>query len=184
MINLFLPYRFVSFETSLTADEAAKLLAAEVSSTGFFSVRFFGLFSKEKQKRFEGSVSSRGFTINRAVYYFDYFFPVLFGNFRATAAGTRVNVRMTLHPAVFALIAALGFLWCLFSGLLFLPDTSSFSSFMLSIQIGLAPIFAKFSAFQLNTNYWIALAAFYFLLMFFFWLEVYLADRFINKIKQ
>jgi len=90
-----IPYKRLIIHTSLTADDAARILAKVVTPRPWYY-----LFWNRPTPGFEGHVSRNGFNINRAIGYRNSFLPVLHGRFRFSANGTAVDVRMVMHPTV------------------------------------------------------------------------------------
>ena len=102
----FVPYEHFTIDTSLPFDEAVDRIAQRVEPKRFFR----NPFSRE-HKEFEGSVTPQDFKISRIIHYRNSFLPIINGQFVKTPLGTRLIVRMTLHPFVIAfLILWLGLL--------------------------------------------------------------------------
>ena len=102
-----IPYKSININTSLTVDEAVQLVSEAIA----LPRSFFQGWGKAARE-FEGTVSTSGFTISRAIRYRNSFLPILFGKFVPSAQGVRVEVRMTLHP----LVIAFAVLWFTFVG--------------------------------------------------------------------
>jgi len=98
-----IPYKHISINTSLTLEEAVRLVAKSISPPR----PWFQPFG-ERGIAFDGAVSAQGFTVKRTVHYQNAFLPFVHGRFIPTNEGVRVNVHMTMHP----LIAAFALVWC------------------------------------------------------------------------
>ena len=89
-----IPYEQWAIDTSLSREEAARRLAERVQRR-----------VRDRSRRgtvgaYEGSVSDRGFNINRIVRYEHAFVPVVRGKFRVHGNKLRVEVLATLHTAL------------------------------------------------------------------------------------
>ena len=94
MISLF-PYHQLTIQTRLPLKEAKARLERLVLPKRSFSDRFWG-----RGSGFEGVVTQNGFTLVRQINYRNSFRPTLYGRFEDTPTGTRVRVRMVMHPLV------------------------------------------------------------------------------------
>jgi len=106
MIRL-IPYESFSIDTTLTTDEVVRLVSGAIAQP-----RSWPRTWRKADREFEGSVSSSGFTISRAIRYRNSFLPYLYGKFVQTPHGVRVVVRMMIHP----LVIAFSLVWCGFVG--------------------------------------------------------------------
>lgn len=92
-----IPYKYFVIYTNLSDEKAGKLVAENITQPrSLFQARIPG-------KRFEGSVASDGFTINRIISYRNSFLPTLNGRFKPFKKGTRVNIYITWHPIILVL---------------------------------------------------------------------------------
>ena len=107
-----IPFKSLTFDTSLSTDEAAQLVSEAIAPR-----RSWLQYWREADKEFEGSVSEGGFTVSRAIRNRNSFLPYLYGKFVPTTDGVRVVVRMTLHP----LVILFAIVWCTMIGSFMLP---------------------------------------------------------------
>ena len=89
-----IPYKHFEIYTNLSAENAAYLIADNISAP---SSSIFGVHSK---RGFEGSVSRDGFTINRIHHGRNSFLSVVNGRFKSINKGTKIDFYITLHPIV------------------------------------------------------------------------------------
>ncbi|HEX8494010.1 MAG TPA: hypothetical protein VF658_14285 [Pyrinomonadaceae bacterium] len=95
----FVPYEHFTIDTSLPFDKAVDRIAQLIEPKRSFR----NPFSRE-HKEFEGSVTPQDFKISRIIHYRNSFLPIINGQFVKTPLGTRLTVRMTLHPFVIAFL--------------------------------------------------------------------------------
>ncbi len=65
----------------------------------------FGLFSLGQHKPYQGEVSPNRFKISRVIYYRNSFLPIIKGELKADLGGTRLDIKMSLHPFVIVFMA-------------------------------------------------------------------------------
>ena len=106
----FVPYEHFAIDTSLPFDEAVDRIAGLVEPKRVFRWPF-----SRQHKEFEGEVTPQDFKISRIIHYRNSFLPIINGQFVRTPLGTRLIVRMTLHPFVMAFMI----LWMGLLGLAF-----------------------------------------------------------------
>ena len=94
MIPLF-PYKQFVIDTAYSPEQLQNLLAQAVMPRRSWAERF-----RPAAKPFEGEVTADGFRISRSINYRNSFLPVITGRFSASDRGTRIEIRMSLHPAV------------------------------------------------------------------------------------
>lgn len=92
-LHQLLPFRRLKFETSLSPNEAAELLAKHVGKRSW-DVRSVRLEASERPYR--GWVSPKKFKILRNLGYRDGWQPVVRGKLKPTGFGTRIRVTMRL----------------------------------------------------------------------------------------
>ncbi len=92
-----IPYKHFVINTNLSSEEAGRLAADNLAPPrSLFQARIYG-------KKFEGSVASDGFTINRIIRYRNSFLPVLNGRFKPHKKGTKIDIYVTWHPIILVL---------------------------------------------------------------------------------
>lgn len=94
----FVPYEHFTVDTALPFNEAVERIAPLVEPKRFFRNPF-----SRRHKEFEGAITAQDFKISRIIHYNNSFRPVIDGQFVRTPSGTRLTVKMTLHPFVIAL---------------------------------------------------------------------------------
>lgn len=108
---MLLPYEKFQIETSLSSIDARKRLESIVvptpSLSKFFWNTFDNMFKKSGADQFTGTVNDQGFQLRRVIHYRNSFLPVVKGKFEQGTVATKVDVKMTLHPAVMVFI----FIW-------------------------------------------------------------------------
>ena len=101
---ILLPYEKFQIDTFLSPIEARKRIESIVVPTPSFGTRFVNslnnMFKKSGADQFIGKIDDQGFRLRRLIYYRNSFLPVVKGRFQQGSAGTKVDVTMTLHPAV------------------------------------------------------------------------------------
>lgn len=100
----YLPYENITYKTRLTEDELFKRLE---DATEPAKIRF-GLFGKGTTKTYEGEINRPSFAIRRIIQYQNSFLPRIKGTIENDFGGTRIHVKMRLHPFVVAFL----FIWC------------------------------------------------------------------------
>jgi len=95
-------FRFVG-EADVPIDKVIARLTPHVAARKWLSW-------KRPDTEFEGSVSQRGFSLNKIISGRDSFNPLIVGRFAALASGTRVTVQMYLHPFVLAFCCFISYL--------------------------------------------------------------------------
>ena len=93
----FVPYEHFTIDTRLPFNEAVDRIARLVEPRQFFRWPF-----SRQHKEFEGTVTAQDFRISRIIHYRNSFLPIIKGQFARTPLGTRLSVKMTLHPLVIA----------------------------------------------------------------------------------
>jgi hypothetical protein len=58
------------------------------------------MFKKSGADQFTGEVNDQGFQLRRAIHYHNSFLPVVKGTFEQGSVHTKIEITMTLHPAV------------------------------------------------------------------------------------
>lgn len=77
------------------------------SAIGSGSKPWFPVWSR-RPNGFEGTVLNDRFNINRAIRYRNSFIPILHDRMSANGSGTRIDVRMIMHPFVIVFLL----IWC------------------------------------------------------------------------
>ncbi len=90
-----IPYRRFELATSLEPGTVATRVAGNLSARRSFWDRITG-----HGRGFEGEVTSERFRFSRIIGYRNSFLPVVRGHIRPDTGGSRVDVTMTIHPAV------------------------------------------------------------------------------------
>lgn len=109
-----LPYDKFEIETFLSPVQARKLIETIIVPKPSFSQAFLNaldnMFKKSGTDQFIGKLDDHGFRLTRVIYYRNSFLPIVKGRFEQGSVGTRLEVSMTLHPAitVFVLIWFIG----------------------------------------------------------------------------
>jgi len=98
-----IPYKRLLIDTPLTPNQAAEILRQAVQARS----PWFPFWSRGTNG-FEGTVLNDRFSINRAIRYRNSFLPILHGRFSANGSGTRIDVRMIMHPIVIVFLL----IWC------------------------------------------------------------------------
>lgn len=93
----FVPYEHFTIDTPLPFNEAVDRIARLVEPRQFFRWPF-----SRNHKEFEGTVTAQDFKISRIIHYRNSFLPIIRGQFVKTPLGTRLTIKMTLHPLVIA----------------------------------------------------------------------------------
>jgi hypothetical protein len=100
MVTLW-PSDRVEIETTLAPEAIVAALSSRIEPRK-------RLRSSSAQAPFQGEIARDGFRITRLIHYRNAFLPVVTGRFRGGPDGTRVNIRLSLRPAVAALLG----IWC------------------------------------------------------------------------
>lgn len=114
----WLPYETWTEQSSLDPPALAEELRKRIHKP---KIRF-SLFS-ETGKGLEGRVFKKSFEVHRAIGYRNSFLPIISGRLIPHAGGTKVRIKMTLHPFVLAfLFYAGGFLGIMAAAVFFGSD--------------------------------------------------------------
>src|SRR5262245_48903807 len=95
---MLVPFKHISFRTSLTPEMAAQLISSSISP-GRYSVWETPI---PNRKRFQGEVSREGFRISIPQDVRNSFMTLMYGRFSPTGAGVRVDAYLTWHPLIIA----------------------------------------------------------------------------------
>ncbi|HMN29117.1 MAG TPA: hypothetical protein PKE45_13275 [Caldilineaceae bacterium] len=90
-----LPYKQFVVDSAYSPEQLQSLLAQAVMPRRSWAERF-----RPAAKPFEGEITVDGFRISRSISYRNSVLPVITGRFSASARGTRIEIRMSLHPVV------------------------------------------------------------------------------------
>jgi uroporphyrinogen-III synthase len=88
----FIPYDSFTLETRSTVSHLVQTLQQHIGRRGFW----YPLSGKVEQE-FEGTVTEKGFKVNRIITYHNSFLPIMIGRFEERPGSTRVIVQMRLH---------------------------------------------------------------------------------------
>ena len=94
----FLPFENITYETSLDQNEVYQRLDEVIEPSTVF--RKATIFGSTNDKPYEGSFSGNTFKIIRIIGYRNSFLPRIKGTIETSYNGTKVNVKMRLHPFV------------------------------------------------------------------------------------
>ncbi len=124
----FVPFENITYQTKLSSEEIVfridRSLRPPMGITDMFNVR--KLLDERNARPYEGSVNSQFFSISRVISYKNSFLPRVKGSIVKDLNGTKINVKMRLHPLVMVFM----FIWLGFTGF-------GFISFLIfSIQRG------------------------------------------------
>ena len=125
----FIPYENLTFETSLSMDEAVVTLSKEIEPKRFFRNPF-----STRYKTFEGRVEKNSFEIRRIIISNNPFLPIIKGRFEPTFEGTRVILRMTIDPFV-KIILFLIFSWVAVGIIAPLLNSMTYSTFNINMSV-------------------------------------------------
>lgn len=103
----WLPYHRFEITSRLSADEAAKAIAAHIESRWRFRIVWP---SRANNTRFVGELEGNTFNIHRLTGYRNSFQPAVHGEIEQQARGSRITVTMRPFIMVFAFVA----LWLVF----------------------------------------------------------------------
>lgn len=99
----FLPFEDITYRTHLDSEEILKRLHEITEPRKTFRMK--GIFGSEDHKPYEGSISGNSFDLTRIIGYRNSFLPVITGTVEDDPSGTRIYVKMRLHPIVMAFLA-------------------------------------------------------------------------------
>jgi hypothetical protein len=92
-----LPYDTMTIDVPEATEKVADSLRQHVEPKKWFRL-------SHDHAPFQGQVDELGFTISRIIHYQNSFLPILHGRFSTQQYGTKVHVRITLHPLVLAFL--------------------------------------------------------------------------------
>ncbi len=99
---MLVPYKRFIIKTTVTVDKAVHAFSQVVQSSRPFWPKPFS----DDRRHFVGSVSEKGFTVVRNVYYLNSFLPEIRGVFEPSVGGTSIKVTMIANPFVLAAFVA------------------------------------------------------------------------------
>lgn len=91
----FVPYEHLTIDTALPLNEAVDRITRLVEPYQF--LRF-----SRNHTEFQGKVTQQDFRITRIIHYRNSFIPIIKGRFVTNPLGTRIIIKMTLHPLAIA----------------------------------------------------------------------------------
>lgn len=106
----YLPYENITYKTRLTEDELIKRLEENTEPKKLLR---FGILGIGKTKTYEGDINRQEFSIQRIIWYRNSFLPRITGTMLSELHGTRIDVKMRLHPWVIIF----SWFWCSCVGL-------------------------------------------------------------------
>ena len=98
-MNIFkkaLPVDSFEIETTQSPESLVNLLSRHIEPQKLFR------FGSRNHKPFQGSLSIDGFIMTRIIHYRNSFLPIIRGTFSPSPWGTKITIKMTLHPLVIA----------------------------------------------------------------------------------
>lgn len=98
---MLVPYKRLTIETSLTVDQVIQALSQVVQSSRPFWPNPFS----DERRYFVGSVTRKGFSVIRNIYYLNSFLPEIKGSFESSAGVTNVKIKTTMICNIWILIA-------------------------------------------------------------------------------
>lgn len=114
----FLPFANVVFRTKLSPEEAIGRLKENIEPIKVF--RWRGPFGNTDHKPYEGKIEQNTFRIKRIIGYRNSFLPRIKGQIEQDYQGTKISVKMRLHPFVFVFLIA----WLSVVGSVFMASLS------------------------------------------------------------
>src|SRR5688572_9627354 len=91
----YLPTENITYKTRLSVDAVFKRLEEQVAPA-----QSFGIPGGTVSKNYEGEIRPPGFFIKRIIRYQNSFLPRIKGTIEQDFGGTRIHVKMRLHPFV------------------------------------------------------------------------------------
>lgn len=130
-----------TIETSCSSSEVRQRLTAIVGPERSVWESPFGRDADPERRPFEGKLSDTSFRIQRDIGYRNSFLPIIRGRIDKGDAGTRIPLRMTVHP----LVGAFGVVWVLGVGAFVIATGSPLAVAMLAfgVLIGAVPFYAE-----------------------------------------
>ncbi|NJK37442.1 MAG: hypothetical protein HC835_02675 [Oscillatoriales cyanobacterium RM2_1_1] len=98
----FLPYENFTVQSSEPLTAVVRRLEAQIEAP-----RIRWSFSRNHPP-YAGKLSENGFEVRRIIHYRNSFLPRIRGQFEASSGGTKVRIRMDLHPLIIAFLL----FWC------------------------------------------------------------------------
>jgi hypothetical protein len=125
-MTTFLPYEHLTITTYFSPEMARQKLAGVIEPRRMR----FGLLSRGHHKPYQGEISGDQFKISRIIYYRNSFLHVISGKLEPDLKGTRLDIKMGLHPFVVVFMAV----W--FGGVGLAVMATSFAAFSAFTQGG------------------------------------------------
>ena len=94
----YLPFENITYRTKLDSNEVLKRISEKVEPKKPF--RITEIFWENNYKPYKGIVKGKTFNITRIIQYRNSFLPQIKGNVENDINGTKVNIKMRLHPIV------------------------------------------------------------------------------------
>ena len=106
VIKNYLPFENIIYRTKLDSEEILRRINENIEPRK--TLRLTGMFGINGHKPYEGSVNGLSFSITRIIGYRNSFLPRIKGDIGKDFHGTKINVKMRLHPFVLVFM----FIWC------------------------------------------------------------------------
>lgn len=97
-MNKYLPFENIIYRTKLDSEQILMKIGEIIEPKKTF--RMTGIFGSSDHKLYEGSVNGNSFKMTRIIGYRNSFLPRIIGIIEKDFNGTKVNVKMRLHPFV------------------------------------------------------------------------------------
>lgn len=102
----YLPFENITYKTKLSSEEVINRIRNNIEPKRTFKIT--GIFGNGSHKAYEGTVNGMSFNIVRIIGYRNSFLPRIKGEIERDSFGTKINVKMRLHPFVLVFMI----IWC------------------------------------------------------------------------
>jgi hypothetical protein len=103
-----LPFEHIQYSTTLKEEEVRKRLQDFIDTQKEAS---FWSLGNRSGKPYEGEIWGSQFTMSRIIFYRNSFLPVIKGRIEHSLNGLTIDVKMQLHPVVFAFLIYWVYFW-------------------------------------------------------------------------